>query len=85
VSLRVELDREHLQQIAELERSEAFMAVITALSEAHSFLHVEEMRNQLRTGNAHDAARNEAMAQMWDELPGVFRQVADEQRRNRKI
>jgi hypothetical protein len=78
------LDQEHLQQIAELERSEAFMSLITALSEAHSFLHVEETRNQLRTGNTHDAARHEAMAQMWDELPGVFRQIGDEQRRSRK-
>jgi ATP-dependent helicase/DNAse subunit B len=83
--LKVELEPELLQQIAELERSEAFMALITALSESHSYLHVMEMRNQLRAGNSHEASRSEAAAQVWDELPDVFRQIADEQRRTRKI
>lgn len=72
----IELDRDVIEQIVSISRSEPVMRVINALSEAHVTMCSQNAIDSLNSGDDREALRQAAKAQAWEDLPNVIRNYA---------
>lgn len=66
---------------AEVEQADTFMNLLGILSEGCSSLRLAGMRDAVATGNFDRAARLEAEAQAWEQVPLLIRELASEWRK----
>lgn len=80
----VNWDDETRQLCADVEQAETFMNLLGTLSEGCSSLRLAEMRDAVAVGNFDRAARLEAEAQAWEQVPELIRELASEWRKRAK-